>query len=88
MKPALEILDRLHSLYGKPFVITSTDDGSHCKDSYHWQHHAFDFREYPPTNQRILELAKQQLPRGFRILFEGVTAPAFHVEFHPEEVNP
>jgi len=85
MNPAIEILERLHLFLGTNFVITSTHDGAHHERSYHWTDHAFDFREYPPTNARLLAMAKEQLPKGFRILLESTTTPHFHVEFHPEE---
>lgn len=86
MTPALDIIERVHSLYSVPLIIISTHDGAHSENSKHWYNHAFDFREYPPTNTRVLAAIKEQLPPGFRITLESELPPHFHCEYFIPEV--
>jgi len=84
MRPALDILERIHQDLKIPFIITSTRDGIHSHNSLHWENHAFDFRSYAPTNARLRDAAHAKLPHYYILRIEGLMDMHFHLEFHTD----
>ena len=72
--------------FGYCYVITSANDGAHCKESYHYKNLAWDVRlkDLSPSHWYVLKSAlKVALPEYFDIIVENVDDPD-RVHLHAE----
>lgn len=71
----------LHTQLGKNLVVTSTNDGKHMKNSFHYKDLAFDMRIwYLSASERkeIIAKARKKLGKDYDIVLEKTH---IHVEY-------
>lgn len=90
---AMQLAEQAYAYVGAPLVVTSVNDGTHKKDSFHYRGLAFDCRikhVHPSMKPRVLGALDDLLrPLGFDVLWEaqGTDNEHVHVEYDPKEAG-
>ena len=91
LTPMLAVLVAADKVYGKrglDAIITSTNEGKHKKNSFHYKDLAYDFRTHHVSTsqerQKILQELRNELGADYDCILENLNTPNEHIHIEQD----